>query len=135
LINTQILRTANFLITHASLPWSWGKWDCNTFIALYLDHLDGGCRSLAICDQYKDLKTALRFQREFTPAPDWLVLQGMKIINTKDVCDLDIILEPHQGYWHAGLVFGGDIWSVEQDRGTVIRPIEAQEYMLGRRHG
>lgn len=104
-------------------------------IAQYLDHLDGGRRSQAICGKYKDLRGAIRFQRLFEPAPEWIRLQGYEIITSNKPQDYDIVLEPAKGYWHAGLVFGGDIWSVEIDRGTVLKPIEARDYMLGRRHG
>lgn len=104
-------------------------------IAQYLDHLDGGRRSEAICGKYTDLRGALRFQQTIEPAPEWIRLQGYEIITSSEPQDFDIVLEPCKGYWHAGLVFGGDIWSVEIDRGTVLRPIEARDYMLGRRHG
>lgn len=135
MINTAVVRTANFLITRAHKPWAWGEWDCNLFVTEYLDHLDGGCRSDSIRGQYKDLRSAIRFQKTIPTAPEWVALQGYEIITTSELRDRDIVLEPAAGYWHAGLVFGGDIWSVEIDRGTVLKPIEAREYMLGRRHG
>ena len=131
----MVLRTANFLVTRAATPWAWGNWDCNLFITDYLDHLDGGNRSSEIRGKYSTAKEAVRFQRSISSAPDWVASQGYEIITTSELKDYDIVLEPERGYWHAGLVFGGRIWSVEIDRGTVIRPIEAKEYTLGRQHG
>lgn len=135
LINQQAIRTVNFLITHAGKPWTWGTWDCNLFITKYLDHMDGQNRTEYILHKYKDLRSAVRFQKSIPSAPEWVSLQGYEIITTSAVQDYDIVLEPEAGYWQAGLVFDKNIWSVEIDRGTVIRPIEAQTYMVGRRHG
>jgi len=135
LINQKAIRTANFLIKSAGKKWAWGNWDCNLFIADYLDHMDGGTRSEYIRGKYKNLRTAVKFQKSIPSAPEWVALQGYQIITSSKLEDYDIVLEPSKGYWHAGLVFGGDIWSVEIDRETVIKPIEAREYMLGRRHG
>lgn len=131
----MVLRTANFLVTRAARPWAWGEWDCNLFITEYLDHLDGGNRSDDIRHKYKDLRSAIRFQKTIPSAPEWIALQGYEIITTSELQDYDIVLEPASGYWHAGLVFNEQIWSVEIDRGTVIRPREAREYMIGRQHG
>jgi hypothetical protein len=135
LINQRVLRTANFLVTRSATPWAWGEWDCNLFITDYLDHLDSGTRSEYIRHKYTDLRSAIRFQKTIPSAPEWIALQGYGIITSSELQDYDIVLEPESGYWHAGLVFGGSIWSVEIDRGTVIRPIEATEYTLGRQHG
>jgi len=135
LINQHVLRTANFLVTRSDRSWAWGEWDCNLFITDYLDHLDSGNRSEYIRGKYSTLKEAIRFQKTIPTAPEWVALQGYEIITTSALEDYDIVLEPESGYWHAGLVFGGSIWSVEIDRGTVIRPIEAREYTLGRQHG
>lgn len=135
MINQRVLRTANFLVTRSATPWAWGEWDCNLFITDYLDHLDSGTRSEYIRHKYTDLRSAIRFQKTIPSAPEWIALQGYGIITSSELQDYDIVLEPESGYWHAGLVFGGSIWSVEIDRGTVIRPIEATEYTLGRQHG
>jgi len=135
LINQVLLKTANFLVTRAARPWAWGEWDCNLFITEYLDHLDGGRRSEYIRGKYSTLKEAIRFQKTIPSAPEWVSLQGYGIITTSALEDYDIVLEQESGYWHAGLVFNGHIWSVEIDRGTVMKPIEAQEYTLGRQHG
>lgn len=135
LINQVLLRTANFLVTRANKSWAWGEWDCNLFITEYLDHLDGGNRSSNIRNKYHDVRSAIRFQKTIPSAPDWIAQQGHRIITTSELQNYDIVLEPELGYWHAGLVFNKQIWSVEIDRGTVVRPIKAQEYMIGRQHG
>ena len=135
LINQLLLKTANFLVTRAERPWAWGEWDCNLFITEYLDHLDGGNRSDFIRHKYKDLRSAIRFQQSIPSAPEWVSLQGREIITSSELRDYDIVLEPDSGFWQAGLVFTGHIWSVEIDRGTVMRPREAREYTLGRQHG
>lgn len=135
LINQRAIKTVNFLITHAGLPWTWGTWDCNLFITQYLDHMDGQNRTEYILNKYKDLRSAVRFQKTIPTAPEWIALQGCEIITTSAVIDYDIVLEPESGYWQAGLVFDKNIWSVEIDRGTVIRPIEVKKYMVGRQNG
>jgi len=97
--------------------------------------MDGGSRSELIQHKYKNLRTAVRFQKSIPTAPEWVALQGYEIITTSAVKDYDIVLEPAAGYWSAGLAFDKNIWSVEIDRGTVIQPIEAQTYMVGRQNG
>lgn len=128
------LKAANYIVTHARKPFEWGNWDCNLFVVDFLDHLDGGNRSQQIRNNYNTKLGAVRFQKNYTPAPKWIESQGYKLMVAVPK-DFDIVLEQHKHYWTASIAFGGDLWSVTEDVGMTLRPIGSEAYYLGRRNG
>ena len=131
------LRTLNFLVTRGDRPFAWGQWDCNLFITDLLDHLDGGHRSEAIKGKYDSLRSALRFQNKYTPAPEFLKINGfvVKQKSTDLLQDHDIVLVETQGYWSTRLVFNGRLWTVVEDAAMMIFEQEPGTVLVGEYNG
>lgn len=131
------LRTLNFLVTRGARPFEWGQWDCNLFITDLLDHLDGGHRSEAIKGKYDSLRSALRFQNKYTPAPEFLKNNGfvVKQKSTDLLQDHDIVLVETQGYWSTRLVFNGRLWTVVEDAAMMIFEQEPGTVLVGEYNG
>ena len=131
---SELLRAGNFLVTRARKEWAWGEWDCNIFVAEFLDHVYGGNRTQDIKSKYNSQRSAIRFQQSYTPAPKWIEEQGFTLMVARPM-DMDIILEERGKYWTASIAYGGELWSVTESVGMTLQPIGDSAYYLGRRYG
>jgi hypothetical protein len=125
------------LVTRSERPFEWGQWDCNLFITDLLDHLDGGNRSAEIRGKYNTLRSALKFQNKYTPAPEFLMINGfdVKKKSQTEFKDHDIVLVETKGYWSARLFFNGFLWSVVEDHAMMIFEMEPGNYLVGEYNG
>jgi hypothetical protein len=129
-----MFRTAFFLNENVGRPFKWGEWDCNLFVADLLDFNDGDQhqRSQTIRGKYNNRSSAIRFQKNFTPAPQWMEQQGYCLINTDQFQDHDIILEAKKSFWAASLFFSNRTWAVIEEQGLMMNVVEPGQHMVAR---
>jgi hypothetical protein len=139
MLAARAVQTANFLTVNQHRAFAWGKWDCNIFIAELVDRLLPTCGSRVtdIQGKYSTRREAIRFQRGYVPAPEWLAAQGFVITNKNlcDISDYDIVLESNPGYWTASLAFAGHTWSVIEHQGMARDVLVPGTYMVGELNG
>ena len=135
----RYLQTANFINLNVSRKFAWGDWDCNLFLVDLLDVLMPGeqPRSGLIRGKYSSQLGAARFQKGFTPAPEFIRQQGLELMQVKsqDFRELDIIFRPESKFWHMSLYFSRRTWAVIENQGLMINVVEPGEYLIARNNG
>jgi len=135
----QYLHTANFINLNINRKFAWGDWDCNLFLIDLLDHLYpvDEPRSLAVRGKYSSQLGAAKFQRNFTPAPEFFRQQGLELleVSSQDFRELDIIFRPEQRFWHMSLYFAKRTWAVIEGQGLMVNVVEPGQYLIARKHG
>lgn len=113
------LRLANFITVNSHKPFKWGDWDCNTFVALAIDALNGTNRCMSeIHGKYHDERSAIRFYRDYIRADHYLEQMGWEVVNDQ-LNNTDILLCDQGIYTAAHIVFANKIWSCHKDHGLV----------------
>lgn len=109
----------------------WGTNDCNLLVADWIDQLNGTYESLGIRGQYTDERSALRFQKTFTPAPDWLTAQGYQQSDSVP-SESNIVLVADRGYWRAHIIHAEQVWSCSPVHGVIHAPVSSLEPLQGK---
>lgn len=132
----RYLRTANFITRNASRKFAWGDWDCNLFLIDLLDTLYplDQPRALQIRGKYNTRLGAIRFQRNFTPAPEFFRQQGLELleVDSSDFKEHDIIFENERCFWHMSLFFAKQTWAVMENHTMLVNVIEPGRYLIAR---
>lgn len=116
----------NYLWQQRSRDFAWGVNDCNTFVVDWIDRITGHDRRSEIAGQYSDAGSALRFQRRYTPAPEYLASEGFQRVEDLPRTG-DVVLVPKQGFWAAHLIYNGLAWSTGPETNLVAGAIDSLE--------
>lgn len=132
----RYLRTANFITCNAGRPFAWGDWDCNLFLIDLLDALYplAEPRAQQVRGKYNTRLGAARFQRGFTPAPEFFRQQGLELlqVDSDQFQEHDIIFENERRFWHMSLFFAQQTWAVTENHTLLTNVIEPGRYLIAR---
>lgn len=112
-----------FLLIKRRIQPAWGQHDCNLLVVDWIDQLNGTCEAQRIRGRYADKISAVRFQKNFTPATDWLVEQGFSLVDAPR--EGDIVLVESPGYWQAHIYHAEQLWSVDMQHGLINGPLSS----------
>lgn len=116
----QALNLGNYITKAQRLPFHWGAMDCNIFVAGAIDSILGTNRCVReIQGQYHDERSAIKFQKAYVPAEDYIEQMGWFPADDVNIQEMDILLCDHEGYRPAHIVFANKIWSCHKDQGVV----------------
>jgi hypothetical protein len=118
------------LIKRLQLP-GWGVNDCNLMVADWIDQLNGTTQADSIRGKYTDERSALRFQKNYTPAPVWLTEQGYAESNAA-LQEGNIVLVEDRGYWRAHIIHAEQVWSCSPVHGVINAPLSSLEELKGK---
>ena len=121
----------SFLLIKRSQQPGWGVNDCNLLIADWIDQQNGTYESLGIRGEYTDERSALRFQKSFTPAPEWLTAQGYQQADSA-LSEGTIVLVTDRGYWRAHIIHAEQVWSCSPVHGVINAPVSSLEPLQGK---
>lgn len=119
-----------FLLIQRQAKPGWGEHDCNLLIVDWIDQLNNSNEAAVIRGQYRDMIGAMRFQKQFTPAIEWLSQQGFKEVDTEQ--EGDILLVANEHYWCAHIYHAEQIWSMDIKLGLVNAPLSALDTTKGK---
>jgi hypothetical protein len=114
----KMLRMTGFILGSAGKPFSWGGLDCNTFVAVINDMLTGKKTLGKIQFQYHDLKSAIRFQKNFMTARQYLWNNGWREVNDGQYQDGDVLIVDDKNFSRAHVAFNKQAWSVHEQYGV-----------------
>lgn len=118
------------LIKRLQLP-GWGVNDCNLMVADWIDQVNGTHEADSIRGHYTDERSAMRFQKSYTPAPEWLMRQGyIKTIDTPR--EGNIVLVEDRGYWRAHIIHAEQVWSCSPVHGVINAPLSSLKELEGK---
>ena len=122
----KLIKLTGFIIGQNNQPFEWGRRDCNTFIAQCNDILTGNKTAQKIINQYDSLKSAIRFQRQFLSAGQYLYQQGWRKIDpaSSPLRDGDVLVCDGQHFSRAHIFLGGAVWSVHEHAGVCAVGVE-----------
>lgn len=100
------------------IKYSWGQTDCNTFVTKWIDIRHDTNTSAEIVGKYHDIKTAVKFAKNYTPAPEYLKQQGYDITRDNPKSG-DIILQRNMQYYGAYIVLTGRAYTMHNTTGLV----------------
>lgn len=121
------LRMANFITVNHHIPFKWGQWDCNTFVASAIDALNGTNRcNEEIRGRYDTERSAIRFYKNYVQAEDYLRQMGWEEVNAQ-LENTDILLCDQKIFKAAHIVFANKIWSCHKDHGVVC--VDGPQFM------
>lgn len=120
LLLRHVLNLGNYITKSQGQKFQWGTMDCNIFVAGAIDAMLGTqrCKN-QIQGQYSDEKSAVRFQRRYVPAEEYIQQMGWAKTDDVNIQETDIVLCDHEGYRPAHIVFANKIWSCHKDHGVV----------------
>jgi hypothetical protein len=119
-----------FLLIQRRNPPGWGKHDCNLLVVDWIDQLNHSNEASRIRGQYCDMISAVRFQKNFTPATEWLQEQGFAEADVPQ--EGDIVLVETAGYWQAHIYHAEQIWSVDMKYGLINGPLSSLAQAKGK---
>jgi hypothetical protein len=119
----RMLRLTGFILGSQGQPFSWGFMDCNTFAARVNDILTGKKTLGKIQFQYNDQKSAIRFQRNYLTAPQYLHTNGWRQVQDNVFLDGDMLLVADKHYARAHVVYNKQCWSVHETAGVCAADI------------
>jgi len=114
----KMLRLTGFVLGSAGQPFSWGGLDCNTFAATVNDILTGNKTLGKIQFQYTDAISAMRFQRNFLSARQYLYNNGWREVNDGNYQDGDMLICDDKHWSRAHVVYNKQAWSVHEQFGV-----------------
>ena len=124
MITEKMLRLSGYIIGQQNKPFEWGIRDCNTFVATVNDLLTGNKTLVNIVNKYHDLKSAIRFQKEYLTANQYLYKNGWREVNDL-IRDGDVLTVEDRHFTRAHVIFCGMVWSVHEQLGVVNAPLDA----------
>lgn len=122
MITEKMLRMSGYIIGQQGKAFEWGVRDCNTFVAGINDILTGNKTLMNIMNKYHDLKSAIRFQKDYLTANQYLYRNGWREVEDL-IRDGDVLTVEDRHFTRAHVVFGGMVWSVHEQAGVVNAPL------------
>jgi hypothetical protein len=114
-------QTHRFLLEQRKHKFEWGQYDCNTLVVEWLDTINQTHLARDIRGQYTDRRGAIRFQRAYTQAPEFLQQQGF-VPAVLPIREGDVILFDDKRFWRAHIVHAEQIWSMADPFGLLNTP-------------
>lgn len=114
----KILRLTGLISGQINKPFQWGRMDCNILIAAANDILTGRKTLHKIYGKYNDYRSAIKFQKNYLSAGQYLHANGWKKITDPEVRDGDVLLVDDRHFSRAHIVVNGNVWSVHEEFGV-----------------
>jgi hypothetical protein len=123
----KVMRVVGFLTVNQNAKFEWGRMDCNIMTVILNDILTGNRTLPRIYAQYHCLRTAIRFQRNFLSAGQYLHQNGWQDITDQllPVQDFDVLTVTDKNFTLSHFAYGNRIWSMDNKLGMCNCTIES----------
>lgn len=134
--NDQLKRMALWLATKRHQPWVRGKNDCCTLFMEYHDYMTGESTLDELWGKYHDLRTAIRFAKQFPKVKEWFPAHGYQ--QQRIALDGDIVMVKNNRFFPSSyIVCGGFAWGIMDNAKRMSRHelvVPDVEYSIWRRN-
>jgi hypothetical protein len=132
-MSDQLLKLGLYLADLRHKPYQYGELDCNLFIVDWVDKITNSNWAADIRGKYSDAKSAYRFAKNYTPAPEWLALAGYTQVSGQYRSG-DIISHQEPHHWSGWLVLMGIAYTMLPESGVVQVKIDKIDRVENAQH-
>jgi hypothetical protein len=125
-MSDQLLKLGLYLAELRHKPYQYGELDCNLFFIDWVDKVTNSNWAADIRGKYSDARSAYRFAKNYTSAPDLLALSGYTQVSGQHRSG-DILLHQEQHHWTGWIVLMGVAYTVLPESGVVQTKIDRIE--------